>query len=170
MAAETGFTIDGELYELPSIDTFTMDEAQVLYDYCGLTLEDFVEQQDETPEESEARERRFKNPGLLRSLMHIAYQRKHQKQNPSRVKALIGQANIITALEHLNEDVEEDAVPLASTTEPKPSSERSSAGRSESSGSGSTDASDAPGSVPASTGTSRSDTSSPASPLPTLVS
>ena len=45
MAAETesGFVIDGVVYEVPGLDTLTMDEAQVLYDYSGLGLEDFAQ-------------------------------------------------------------------------------------------------------------------------------
>ena len=36
MAAETGFIIDGTTYEIPSLDTLTMDEAQVLCDRVAI--------------------------------------------------------------------------------------------------------------------------------------
>ena len=72
---ESGFVIDGVVYEVPGLDTLTMDEAQVLYDYSGLGLEDFAQSADETEEETKARERLFRNPGLMRALMHIAYKR-----------------------------------------------------------------------------------------------
>ncbi len=165
MAAETGFKIDGSLLEAPSIDTFTMDEAQVLYDYSGLTLEDFARPPDTSEEEFEELIRpKIKNPGFVRALMHIAYQRANPKQNPSRVKALIGQANMIGALEHLgatDDDQEgDDGHPPASTTELEPSSLRSSVVSNGTSGDDSQRSSDEQADRLENTGTPESDTSS----------
>jgi hypothetical protein len=159
VAAETGFMIDDKLYELPSLDTLTMDELQVLYDYAGITLEDFAEPDDETPEETRERERRLGNPGLTRALMHIAYQRGNPQVRAAKVKQLIGSANVIEALAHLG-DVEADADPPALTTEPEPSSPNGSVVSNESSGTTSENGSDAPDGPPAPIGITRSDTSS----------
>lgn len=45
MAAETQslkFTIDDVEYDVPGIDEFDMDEWQIVYDYSGLILDDFL--------------------------------------------------------------------------------------------------------------------------------
>jgi hypothetical protein len=136
VAAEPGFIIDGRRYDIPSIDTFTIDEAQILYDYSGLTLEDFAAADDGDADELEPK---FRNPGFLRTLLHVAYQRGNPKANPQRVRTLIGTANLIETLQQLAETVEEDAGPPVSTTEPDGSSPTSSAGSSESSGTASDD-------------------------------
>lgn len=174
MAAETttGFEIDGKHYPVPPIDTFNMDEAQVLYDYSNLVLEDFVKPQDETPEETREREQLFRNPGLIRALMHVAYQRGNPKIPAGRVKALIGSVTIISAYESLAASAPEDgeADPPASTTElakPSPSDSVTSSG---SSGDASTTDSDEPAALPEATGTTKSDTPSPPSVPMTLVS
>ncbi len=125
MAAETGFMIDGTMYEVPDMGTFTMDEAQTLYDYSGLGLEDFASPEDETDDDMKERERKLRNPGFLRALMHIAYQRGNPQERSARVKALIGAANIISALENLAGDepeAEDDGLPPVSTIEPEQSS------------------------------------------------
>ncbi len=125
MAAETGFMIDGNMYEVPDMGTFTMDEAQTLYDYSGLGLEDFASPEDESDDDLRDRERKLRNPGFLRALMHIAYQRGNPAERPGKVKALIGAANIIAALENLAGDepaVEDDGLPPVLTIEPERSS------------------------------------------------
>ena len=159
MAAETGFLIDDVMYETPSLDTFTMDEAQVLYDYSGLTIEDFVEDEDGEDGDVE-RLRKLKNPGFMRALMHIAYQREHPKTNTSRVKALIGSANLIGALEHLVADEDDAVVPPALTTEPEPSSPSGSVVSNGTGGDDSKKSSDEPADPPPATTTTGSDTSS----------
>lgn len=126
MAAETGFNIDGTFYEVPVLDSFDMDEAQVLYDYCGLTLEDFVPPADNTPEDDlAAREQRLKNPGFVRALIHIAYQRGNPDMKPAAVRDAVGHANMLeayTALASVEPEEGEPEVPPASTSEqPKPS-------------------------------------------------
>lgn len=161
MAAETGFMIDGKLYETPAFDTFTMDEAQVLYDYCGLTLEDFVPEEDQTDEESEELRAKMKNPGFLRALMHIAYQRENPRMSHGKVKQLVGSASLFSSLEHLGDgEQEDDAGPPASTTEQENRSSTSSVGSSESSGNDSARSSDGQVVQLAPTTTSESDTSS----------
>lgn len=167
MAAETGFTIADVIHEIPSLDTFTMDEAQVLYDYSGLTIEDFA-LDEEDPASEEKQLEKWKNPGFLRAMMHIAYQRANPRANRAKVQAVIGATNMIAAISTLAE-AEDDAVPPASTTEPSGSSPSDSVEWSEPSGNGSTNDSDAPVVPLTPTGTSRSDTSS-ISPPESLVS
>ncbi len=117
--------IDGNMYEVPDMGTFTMDEAQTLYDYSGLGLEDFASPEDESDDDLRERERKLRNPGFLRALMHIAYQRGNPAERPTRVKALIGGANIIAALENLageEPEAEDDGLPPVLTIEPERSS------------------------------------------------
>ena len=170
MAAETkesGFVIDGVVYEVPGLDTLTMDEAQVLYDYSGLGLEDFAQSDNETEEETRARERLFRNPGLMRALMHIAYQRKHTKLPASQIRRLVGAANVLDALQGLVTEAPEDEIPLGSTSEPSKPSSSGSLGNDSSTppssvtgGNGSPNGSDVQAGLPRATTTTRSATSS----------
>lgn len=170
VAAETGFQIDGVIYEVPAIDTLTMDEAQVLYDYSGLRIEDFVERENETADDREQRERKFENPGFMRALMHIAYQRVHTDLRNDKVRALIGSANILQALGTLSSGEESEELPPASTTEPEPSSPNGSVDSNETSGSDSTTDSAKQDDSQEATGTGRSATLSLASPAETWAS
>lgn len=149
MAAETGFMIDGALYGMPSLDTFTMEEAQILYDYSGLGLEDFALEDDD--DEFAVK---LKNPGFLRALMHIAYRRGNPKQPDSKVRKLIGAVNLIEAHAHLAGG-EDDADPPALTPEPDRQSLKSSGEPNETSGNASPTASDGQDSHPIPIGTTR---------------
>jgi hypothetical protein len=172
VAAETGFNIDGTVYEVPMIDSLTTDEAQVLYDYSRLTLDDFVPPKDETAEEKHDREEILRNPGFLRALMHIAYQRAHPEIRAAKVRALVGAANFVSALETMgnpepDEEGGDDDVPPASTSEQPEPSPTSSLENTPSPpptiatpGNGSANGSDAREDQPATTTASRSDTSS----------
>lgn len=118
----TGFEIDGERYEIPTLDTLNMDEAEVLYDYCGVTLEDFILMGIGTPEEiAESAERR-RNPKFTRALVHIAYQRKHLDLPAAEVKDLIAGANFLNAYADLLRTLltreEDEQSPPESTSEP----------------------------------------------------
>jgi hypothetical protein len=136
---KTGFTIDGVIYGIPTIDTFNMDEAQVMFDYCGLTMEDFVgDMDDDDP--------RLKNPGFLRALVHISYQRAFPSMAPAKVKATIGKANLADVMATLEreEDEEEDARPPESMPTHSESSLSDSAESKQSSGRSSESASEPP--------------------------
>lgn len=168
MAAENELTIT----ELPTLTTMDMDEAQVLYDYTGLALQDFVRTETESQEEHEERLQAMqKNPGFVRALVHIAYQREHPALKPDKVKAFLGKYNVIDVYQAVaaTEPDEDDAGPPESTPEPVESSPSDSGTSSESSGDSSPITSDEPGSLLEATGTTRSDTSSPPSDLSTLV-
>lgn len=174
MAAETGFTIDGTHCEMPSLNSFTMDESQVLYDYSGLIVEDFAPAEDSVPnadgeyELDDEQARKMKNPGFMRALLHIAYQRKHPKMNPAKVKGLVGAVNMLDLLEQIaaGQEGKDDAVPLASTNTPDVSSLNSTDGSSVSSGNGSVESSesqDAPLAPITTIGSAMSSTPSPTS-------
>jgi hypothetical protein len=162
---ESGFVIDGKVYEIPGLDTFTMDEAQILYDYAGLTLEDFAPadpegSEDEKEEHDTEFARKLKNPGFLRTLMHVAYQRGNPKAPRARVKDLIGNANLVEALERIGE-ADESPPETSSQSEPSSQPPSSEPSRSADSGIPSQSDSDEPDESLEATGTTRSDTSSP---------
>jgi len=172
VAAETGLLINGRIYEMPDVASFTLDECQVLYDYCGLTLEDFVPLEGETDDEHLARiETMMRNPGWRRTILHVAYQRGNPKIPASRVKDLVGSANWIEPFAAMGDDEpEDDAAPLGLTSEPSeaspsslPESGNSSRPKNETDGNGSTTDGDEPDGTPAGTGALRSVTS-PISP------
>jgi hypothetical protein len=167
-ARESAFVIDGKEYPVPGLDTFDMDERRVMFDYCGLTQEDFVAQEGETGEETEERNGKLmRHPGFLQSLMHIAYARGNPKVPHGRVKDVIGRTNFLEAVARFAEEEPEeaDAVPPASesTSELEPSLPRSSVDSSESSGNGSPPTSSEPEETPEPTGAMRSGTYSPPS-------
>lgn len=168
MAAETdnGFLIDGKHYPMPGLDSLDMDERMVLYDYSGLTREDFLMGEDDDPDEFQREQtKRMRHPGLWKALLHVAYQRGNRDERPNRVKQIVGKVNINEATAHLF-DVEEDddspPAPGGSTSDPSESSRNGSSENdssekqtSESSGDDSTNASDAPAAIPVPTGTTR---------------
>jgi hypothetical protein len=113
VAAETGFLIDGTIYEVPALDSFTLDEEQVLYDWCQLVQEDFMSFEGETDEEYEERRAGLmRRPGFWAAWMQIAYQRANPKMKPEQVRQLIGTVNRQDALSALGdpEDEETDEV------------------------------------------------------------
>ena len=122
MAAETnesGFLIDDKLYPVPSVFSLTNDEAQILWDYSGLTIQDFLDE--------DADERQFEHPGVMTTLMHVAYQRGNPDMKPKKVRELIGGVTrwkAMTGLVAADDEPEEDEIPLALTSEPDSPSER----------------------------------------------
>lgn len=167
------FILDGREYDVPGLDTLTMDERRTMYDYCGLTQEDFVPLEGETDEETQERTQPLtRHPGFLQSLMHIAYQRGNPKLPDGRVKQIIGNTTFVDAVAKFadEDETQEDPTAARSTSEPAPSSPRSSEGLSESSGNGSSITSDEPDATQPPTGASESGMSSPPTPVQTSAS
>jgi hypothetical protein len=164
VAAETGFLIDGTIYEIPTLDSLDGDECMVFFDYCGMVQEDFAPLEDESENETNDRnEKQMRHPGFWLALMHIAYRRKHRELADAKVKALIGRTNRLDALSTMGVEEEDDeSVPLALTSVPdgsspngSPESESSSGPQPVSSGNGSTNGSDPQDAIPAATGALR---------------
>lgn len=158
----SGFEIDGTTYDVPVFDSFTMDEAQVLFDYSGLAIEDFASADpDASEEERQAHEaailQRAKNPAFKRALLHIALQRGNPELSPSKVKEMVGQANLVAvALGLAGEDDDQSPPDQEPTSTLDESSPRSSDGSSTSSGRSDSEAtSDEPAVGLASTGATR---------------
>lgn len=178
---ETGFIIDGKTYPIPTLDTLNMDEAQILYDYSGLTIEDFAPAGEDEDEEEilAARVQKAKNPAFLRALMHIAYLRGNPQAKAPYVKTVLGAINqmdvieqYLLAAEQLQKEDEQQVPPAEeveaeppldrspSTSGRQPSSPRSSDESSESSGTPSPSSSTDPDDPQPSTGPLSLDTSS----------
>lgn len=159
MAAETGFTINGEIVDRPALDKLKMKERRLLYDLAGFVQEDFIQREDENDDEHTARvDKMTGHPGFQEALMHIAYSREHPELSRARVQEIVDETDWLTALSSLT--VEDDAGPPALTNEPGEQSETRSDSRSDSSGAPLTNGSDELAAVPTSIGTTRSVTSS----------
>lgn len=134
----SGFVIDGQEYPIPALDTFDIDESILLYEYSGLTLEDFAPASDDEDEDevAEQRAQKVKHPGFLKALLHVAYSRGNPTAKPARVQAVVGAANLIEVVEQLiAEEGDEESPPApALTIEPTLSSPKSSDDSTESSG------------------------------------
>jgi hypothetical protein len=162
------FVIDGKSYPIPMLDTFDMNEAQILYDYANVTLEDFAPAHPEWPEEEREKYEagqleKVRNPAFKRALLHVAYARGNPGQKFEFVREIIGRANTLDVTVALL--TEDDASPpkTSSPRPPSPSSDTRTRSRRTASGKDSPNGSAAPASNPASTGRSSSDTSSPES-------
>lgn len=152
MSEETGFKVDGKTYEVPALNSFDMDEAQILYDYSGLTLEDFLQPDPEDGDEALAAHeqtirQKMKNPGFLRALLHVAYRRGNRKLPESRIKDVVRAMNhaevfLDFAMSYAGDD--DDPPAQESTSEHDESSPRSSVDSNENTGKDSTSDSDEP--------------------------
>lgn len=112
------FKIDGDEYPIPGLESFNMDEAVILYECSGLTLEDFAIDEDNQNEVEEL-EDKTKNPGFIKALMVVAYMRGNKKSTKKRAMDLMGNSNLFEALQSFL-DSEEDP------TEPQKSEEATS--------------------------------------------
>lgn len=152
MTAESSFVIDGADYPIPGLESFNMDEAVVLYDCSGLTLEDFAIDEDDQEQVDEL-ESKTKNPGFIKALMIVAYMRGN---GVSRKKAegLIGNSNLFEALKAFVVDDGKDPTEPQKSEQSTLSSPESSGSSGDSSGIASATSSDEPEATPELTGTS----------------
>lgn len=130
MTETAGFQIDGRTYEVPALGTFTMDEAQILYDYSGLLIEDFAANEEGFSD-------RIRNPGLYKALLHVAYVRGNPKASTREVAAVVGALKYWDVLQNWADAInsrEADAVPLDETKPPSEQSQNASDGSSSTSG------------------------------------
>jgi len=170
---ESGFVIDGKTYLIPTLDTFNMDEGQVLYDYSGSVVEDFApadprSSKDEQDEHERQILKLAKSPGFKKALLHVAFARGNPQESQSKVREIVGQVNILEATLALYGG--DDESPPEVTPSPielvKPSASETPSNGSASGGLSPSD-SDPPDEIHVPTGITRSDTSSPLSALST---
>lgn len=162
MAAENGFTIDGKVYEVPDLESLRMGERHILFDLCGYVQEDLVAEEDEGEIEHRKRVQKImRHPGFMEAWMLIAYLRGNPGVGRDEAQRVVSETEYLAAVATMGD--EEDEVPLASTTGLAAASGSGPVGSSDSSGVSSPNGSDQPDSDPTPIGTTRSDTSSPAS-------
>ena len=164
--ADSGFVIEGNVYETPTLDSLNGDESMVLYGYCGLIMEDFAPDNEDGSVSEERQEeiaQKIRHPGFILAMMHIAVQRTHTDWREAKVKRYVGSANLMEALEKFAEEDEaeeadDDENPPSVSEQPE-SSPKSSDDLSTSSGLASTKSSDEPDDPHVSIGIGGSDTS-----------
>ncbi len=157
MAAENDdttvrFEIAGNTYDYPDPLDLDLDEWVIIYDECGLILEDFAPFDNVALEKE--RVRRLRNPALMKALAIVGYKRANPDQDIETSRALIGGAKMLGLLESMapGEDDADDPTPDSPTT-PEGSSERSSDDSNGSSSARSQNSSDEPADAPAPIGT-----------------
>lgn len=125
--ADSGFLIDGLRYEVPSLDSFNMGEAKILYKCSGLALEDFaVDERD--PEARDRLAANIRNPGFIEALMVVAYLRGNGGMSEARAMSVIQNANLVQAIESFVDSVVGDAGPPAPSEDTLTSSPSSTSG------------------------------------------
>jgi len=117
------FEIAGNTYDYPDPLDLDLDEWVIIYDECGLILEDFAPCDNIALEKE--RVRRLRNPALMKALAIVGYKRANPDQDIETARALIGGAKMLGLLESMapGEDDADDPTP-DSPTGPDESSER----------------------------------------------
>lgn len=155
--ADNGVTIDGADYPVPTLDTFTLDEAEIFTGYTGWVIEDFVPP---SPEASDAAKveyltdlnEKMRQPSFAIAYMHIAYRREHEDMGHQEIRKVVGKVPVLDAILAIYGTPDEDPTPDSQNAlaNPSPSETPSS---SEDSGSPSPTGSDRPAVTLAATGT-----------------
>ncbi len=139
---ETRITVEGTPYVLPSLDTFDLDEAIILYDYSGLTFDQVWELEG-------------LHPGVIKTLLHVAMLRSDPSLRDRDIRETIGRVNMMEMMSELAQIAESMPDPTQGGQPPVDAdSSRSSEEQTPSSGtSGETDSEHSPEkSNPVSTG------------------
>lgn len=111
-----GFEIDGRDYPIPSVFQLTMGEAQVLFDYSGYTLEDFVPPIPGEPEDK--RIAQMRNPAFKRAMVHIAYQRGNPGVSRDEIGRLVDGVQMLDMTAAMYGTDEPDPTPVSPNEQP----------------------------------------------------
>jgi hypothetical protein len=99
--------INNEEYEFVGVDTITLDDAIILYEYSGLTLDQIYEFEGHV------------HPGLIAAILHVSIARAKPELKKREVREFVGRLEL-SAFEEMfkdfDETVEEDARPPESPT------------------------------------------------------
>jgi hypothetical protein len=136
------FKVNGKEIDLPDMGTFSIDEAIVLYEYSGMTLD-------------QAEEIEGLHPGIIGGLVHIAIARAEPERKAKEIEKAVRAMNLLDLLTSIPDEEEGEKEDLA------PGSETSSSSSAKSSGPDSVPSSDLSlvPSQPSDTGTPESDSS-----------
>lgn len=169
---ESGFEIDGERLEIPTLDTIDLDEERVLYIYADVVVSDFLPTHPDWSEDQKAahltiQATKIRNPDFKRALVHIAYRRAHPEVENDEINVKVGKAGALALdLELLRGAAKREDPPTGSPNEPAKTSATSTLAKNGDSGKRIGRSSGTPDADLESIGISESDTSSPES-LPT---
>lgn len=108
LRTETRITVEGTPYVLPSLDSFDLDEAMIMYRYSELTFDQIFELEG-------------LHPGVVAGLLHVGIQRSDPALRERDVKAMVKRVNMMNVLEQLAELADQQPDPTqepAQTTEP----------------------------------------------------
>jgi hypothetical protein len=111
-------TVNGKHYELVPLDDLTLDEAQLLWDYAKLTL-------DQIPDLEGF------HPGVTKALIHIAVARAEPGENTKTIRDTLGKLKI-RDLETVFADISEEVEEVPPPSEPDSSAPKGSSGGSSS--------------------------------------
>jgi hypothetical protein len=145
MAEDLKFIINGAEYPIPQLDTLTIDECGIFYEWANVYVEDI----DDTPVNSK----------MIAAFMQIAYMRGNLGVKAQIARELVGASNFAEALERFNAAAKDDADPPA-VAPPSGPNEPVSSGETNSpppsSGTDSTNGSDTAANEPKDSGTPKS--------------
>jgi hypothetical protein len=149
--AESGFLIDGVKYEIPLLDSLNMREAKILYDCCGLSIEDFMADLDD-PKSVRLVAKHQKHPGFWEARFLISYLRGNPDVSLEKARDLIDGSNFFEVLSGIKVD-DADPPDVKSSSEPSASGAGTTSTSSDRSGTSSTSDSEGLEKIPEPTGT-----------------
>ena len=165
MAEKPGIEINGERYEIPTLDTIDLDEERILYVYADAVLQDFADPHPEWNEDDKrayevAQLRKIRNPDFKRALAHIAYRRRNPELSDDDIQQALGKISALAMDRALIRGSDDDPPAQSSQSEPEKPSDTATPLRLTASGSDTETSSEHPEEIPAATGTTESATSS----------
>lgn len=124
-----GFVINGESYEVPTLDTITLAEERVLYVYADCVVQDFLPAHPDWTEDDKVAHiaevlSKVRNPAFKTALAHIAYKRRHPEVSDADIQESLGSLNALEVdIALLRGDVEDP--PQDSQKPPEPTTKQS---------------------------------------------
>lgn len=128
MSSDTRITVEGTAYVLPTLSSFDIDDAIVLYNYSTLTFDQVWELEG-------------LHPGVVKALLHIAIHRSDPSLREREISEMVGRVNMMDVMEQLAEAAAPN--PTTGGVPPRQDDSRPNSGEStESSGSDGDDSSE----------------------------
>jgi hypothetical protein len=170
-----GFEIDGERYDIPTLDTVTLDEERIMFLYADCVVQDFAPAHPKWDDNTKTAHdmiqgQKVRNPDFKRALAHIAYRRRHPEMEDSEINAALGKVNALEVDIAMLEGGDASPPDLNSQNELGKQSKTGEPTKSTGSGSPTDSSSEDQAESPGATGTTESGTSSRQSPELELVS
>jgi hypothetical protein len=109
------FKVNGKEIDLPDMGTFSIDEAIVLYEYSGMTLD-------------QAEEIEGLHPGIIGGLVHIAIARAEPERKAKEIEKAVRAMNLLDLLTSIPDEEEGEKEDLAPGSETSSSSSDVSSG------------------------------------------